>query len=86
MEWDLIGRLSIAGLLSIFVGIDREYRAKDAGVKTHFLVALGSALFMIISRKKLAKEFQKRLKEFLLNLHARICYNVGINSKIGVLL
>ena len=50
MEWDLIGRLSIAGLLSIFVGIDREYRAKDAGVKTHFLVALGSALFMIISR------------------------------------
>lgn len=43
-------RLTVACVLATIVGYDREYRAKDAGLKTHFLVALGSALFMIISR------------------------------------
>ena len=50
MNWDLILRLTVACVLATIVGYDREYRAKDAGLKTHFLVALGSALFMIISR------------------------------------
>lgn len=50
MDWDLILRLTVACVLATIVGYDREYRAKDAGLKTHFLVALGSALFMIISR------------------------------------
>lgn len=50
MDWTLIIRLVVACVLAFAVGIDREYRAKDAGLKTHFLVALGSALFMIISR------------------------------------
>ena len=31
------------------IGLEREYRAKEAGFRTHFLVALGSALFMIVS-------------------------------------
>ena len=29
---------------------DREYRAKEAGYRTHFLVSLGSALIMIVSQ------------------------------------
>lgn len=32
------------------IGWDREYRAKEAGLRTHFLVALGSALIMIVSQ------------------------------------
>ena len=40
----------MAGVLGALVGIDREYRAKEAGFRTHFLVALGSALFMIVSK------------------------------------
>lgn len=32
------------------IGLEREYRAKEAGIRTHFLVALGSALFMILSQ------------------------------------
>ena len=31
-------------------GLDREYRAKEAGYRTHFLVSLGSALIMIVSQ------------------------------------
>ena len=29
--------------------MEREWRAKEAGLRTHFLVALGSAVFMIVS-------------------------------------
>lgn len=43
-------RLFVAGLLGTVIGLDREYRAKDAGFRTHFLVSLGSALFMIVSQ------------------------------------
>jgi putative Mg2+ transporter-C (MgtC) family protein len=32
------------------IGLERELRAKEAGFRTHFIVALGSALFMIISQ------------------------------------
>ena len=43
-------RLAVAMLLGGLIGIEREYRAKDAGFRTHFLVALGSALFCIVSQ------------------------------------
>lgn len=43
-------RLLIALLLGGAIGIEREYRSKDAGFRTHFLVALGSALFCIVSQ------------------------------------
>ena len=48
-DWVLIFRLLAAGLLGGIIGLEREFRAKEAGVRTHFIVALGSALFMIIS-------------------------------------
>ena len=50
IEWNLILRILIAGLLGGLIGFEREIRAKEAGVRTHFIVALGSALFMIISQ------------------------------------
>lgn len=50
MEWILVLRLLLAGMLGAVIGLDREYRAKEAGFRTHFLVSLGSALFMIISQ------------------------------------
>lgn len=50
MNWEFILRLAVAGLLGALVGLEREYRAKEAGTRTHFLVALGSCLMMIISQ------------------------------------
>ena len=50
IEWNLILRLLIAGLLGGLVGLERMIRAKEVGVRTHFVVALGSALFMLISQ------------------------------------
>ena len=49
-EIDFIIRLCTAGMLGACIGIERELRAKEAGIRTHFLVALGSALMMIVSQ------------------------------------
>lgn len=48
--WEFTLRLSIAFVLGAIVGLDRTYRAKDAGFRTHILVCVGSALMMIISQ------------------------------------
>ena len=49
MTWEFILRIFVAAMLGGAIGLEREYRAKEAGLRTHFLVALGSALFMIVS-------------------------------------
>ena len=43
---DFMLRLLVAGILGAIIGLDREYRAKEAGYRTHFLVSLGSALII----------------------------------------
>ena len=48
-EFDIIARLLLAALFGAFIGVEREYRAKEAGLRTHFLVCAGSALFTIVS-------------------------------------
>lgn len=48
--FELTLRLSLAFALGGAIGIEREYRAKEAGFRTHFLVALGSALFCVVSQ------------------------------------
>ena len=47
---DMTARLLLALFLGGAIGIEREYRAKEAGFRTHFLVALGSALFCVVSQ------------------------------------
>ncbi|MGE6348237.1 MgtC/SapB family protein [Bacillus mycoides] len=47
---DFIIRIGVAGLLGAIIGIEREIRSKEAGLKTHFLVAVGSALIMVVSK------------------------------------
>jgi putative Mg2+ transporter-C (MgtC) family protein len=42
-------RLGIAGALTGAIGLEREYRDRAAGLRTHMLVGVGSALFTIVS-------------------------------------
>lgn len=49
LEIDLLLRLTAAAVMGGLIGLEREYRSKEAGFRTNFLVALGSALFMILS-------------------------------------
>lgn len=50
LEWEHLLRLLVAGILGTVVGLEREYRAKAAGYRTHFLICLGSATFMLVSQ------------------------------------
>ena len=50
MTYEFIFRVFTAAILGGVIGFEREYRAKEAGLRTHFLVAMGSALFMIVSQ------------------------------------
>ena len=45
-----IARIVIAGICGIFIGLERKNRSKEAGVRTHFVVACASALMMVISK------------------------------------
>lgn len=47
---EYVTRLLVAAALGGVIGLERNYRAKEAGFRTHFLVALGSALFMLVSQ------------------------------------
>ena len=43
-------RIVIACLCGGFIGIERTLRQKDAGFRTHVIVALGAALMMVVSK------------------------------------
>jgi len=45
--WESLARLALAAALGAAVGIERELREREAGVRTHLLVALGACLFTI---------------------------------------
>ncbi|MBE7640806.1 MgtC/SapB family protein [Salegentibacter sp. BLCTC] len=49
-----IGLAAIAGL---FIGIEREFSGKSAGLKTNALVALGACVFILVSLKFKGDEF-----------------------------
>jgi putative Mg2+ transporter-C (MgtC) family protein len=48
--WRQIAELGLALLLSALIGMEREVRLKSAGLRTHTLVGVGAALFMLISK------------------------------------
>ena len=50
LNWDeSLLRLALAAVLGGLIGVERELREREAGLRTHLLVALGSALFTIVS-------------------------------------
>jgi len=49
MPVDYVWRLLLAAGLGAAVGLEREYRQKPAGLRTNILIAVGSALFTILS-------------------------------------
>lgn len=50
MEAEMILRLVVAGVCGAIIGFERRSRQKEAGLRTHFLVAVGSALIMLVSK------------------------------------
>jgi putative Mg2+ transporter-C (MgtC) family protein len=48
--WLQVGELGLGLALSAVIGLERETRQKSAGLRTHSLVGVGAALFMLISK------------------------------------
>jgi|GEM_PF-95641 len=47
----ILVRLLLAAILGFVLGFEREHRGKAAGVRTHMLVAIGSALFVLVPQQ-----------------------------------
>ena len=50
VAWELLVRILVAGACGAAIGLERGIRQKEAGIRTHTIVALGGALLMIISK------------------------------------
>jgi putative Mg2+ transporter-C (MgtC) family protein len=48
-DWELLLRLGLATVLCGAIGLERESRGQAAGLRTHILVGVGSALFTLVS-------------------------------------
>lgn len=48
--WELFLRIVVAGVCGAIIGLERGIRQKEAGIRTHSIVAIGGALLMIISK------------------------------------
>lgn len=49
LQLELALRLAVAALIGAAIGFEREIHGKPAGMRTHLLVSLGSAIFTVIS-------------------------------------
>ena len=47
--WEIVLRLSVAAVVGLLLGLNRELKGKPAGLRTHALVSLGSALLALTS-------------------------------------
>src|ERR1700733_2334550 len=59
--WRQAAELGLALALSAAVGLEREMRQKNAGLRTHTLVGVGAALFMLISKYGFTDVLEPRL-------------------------
>ena len=76
-EWNSVaicGRLALAILTGTVIGIDRGLKRRGAGIKTHALVCLGSALVMLTS-EYMSMNFDQ--KADLARLGAQVISGVG---------
>lgn len=48
--WPQLTALAVALVLCTLIGLERELRQKNAGLRTHTLVGMGAALFMVVSK------------------------------------
>jgi putative Mg2+ transporter-C (MgtC) family protein len=48
-DWEIVVRLLVGGGLGAVIGFEREIDGHEAGVRTHCLLALGAALFGLLS-------------------------------------
>ncbi len=56
-QWELLLRVVIAAVAGASIGLERSHRHKEAGLRTHIILALGAALIMLVSKYGFADSF-----------------------------
>jgi putative Mg2+ transporter-C (MgtC) family protein len=59
--WLQLGELALAFVLSSLIGLEREFKLKSAGLRTHTLVGVAAALIMVISKYGFGDVLQKEV-------------------------
>jgi len=50
LQLQFVFRILLAGICGMIIGFERKNRSKEAGIRTHFVVACGAALMMVVSK------------------------------------
>ena len=50
LQLQFVFRIFLAGICGMIIGLERKNRSKEAGIRTHFVVACGAALMMVVSK------------------------------------
>ena len=50
LQWQIVLRCFVAAICGGIIGIERKNRLKEAGLRTHLILAMGSALMMAVSK------------------------------------
>lgn len=78
-QQELFLRLLFACFCGALIGIERSIKRKDAGIKTHIILALGAALFMIVSQYgftdlKLSEEYRADASRIASNIVTSVSF------------
>ena len=60
---ELMIRIVLAGICGMMIGLERKNRSKEAGIRTHFVVACGAALMMVVSKYAFFDVISKGISE-----------------------
>ena len=81
--WGNFALVAISLVLTILlvgvIGFEREYRGHNAGLRTHVLVALGSAMIMVISMYSIG--YGQNMET--MRLAATVCTGIGFLGAIS---
>lgn len=77
LEWDFILRLILAAILGGLIGYERNIRSKEAGLRTHMLVSLSSALIMLVSQYGFYEVIQRYIEVDPSRIAAQVVSGMG---------
>jgi putative Mg2+ transporter-C (MgtC) family protein len=76
-QWELLPPVLLALVLSVAIGLEREAGMKAAGLRTHSLVGVGSAVFMLVSKYGFADLLSDRVSLDPSRIAAQIVSGIG---------
>ncbi|MGL5066428.1 MAG: MgtC/SapB family protein [Sarcina sp.] len=84
LYFEFLLRLVLSAILAGFIGYEREFRSKDAGLRTHILVGVGSAVIMIVSQYGFFEIIQNDIRVDPSRIAAQVVSGIGFLG-VGVI-